>query len=60
MAEAHTTGWRCEVCGAQGTLPHPADVDVYTMVNRVSDAHREASPDCTSGLEKVRVWKVAP
>jgi hypothetical protein len=59
MSGAHRTGWKCEGCGAAGMIPHPANVDVYTMLDNLSHAHHLAAPGCTLNLGKVRVWPVA-
>jgi hypothetical protein len=49
------TVWWCETCCSQGVIALPADTGVYEGFQRITDAHREAEPDCSTGNERVRV-----
>jgi len=47
--------WNCEHCGARGCVEMESAADVCTVIDLIRDDHRERSPKCQFGLQKVRV-----
>lgn len=47
--------WRCEKCGASGSIDHARDATVYEVVEGLREDHQAASPECVWDLAFVRV-----
>lgn len=50
--------WRCEACGASGSILIDAD-DTPPLCVAIADAHTQLSPDCGAGRTHLH-WEAAP
>lgn len=55
-----TTYWWCERCGARGECQMAKHAGVWEGFNTVIEAHDVAMPDCTGGLNAIRVSMEPP
>lgn len=47
--------WFCEMCNANGSVPVETGEDVWSVVNKIRDAHVISSPTCKNPVTKIRV-----
>lgn len=47
--------WKCEKCGATGSIDHARDATVWEVVEGLREDHDAASPDCEWDVRAVRV-----
>ena len=47
--------WLCETCGQSGMVEIEEKEAMFSVVIKICDDHQRLSPECDTGLEKVRV-----
>ncbi len=55
----HEQKWQCERCEGSGTIPVEESEGLMSVVNKIDDAHRNASPKCSVPVSMIRVHRQA-
>ncbi len=50
--------WLCEKCNKSGAVGVFLGDDVFSIINRIEDSHKELSSECNFDVDKVRVVNV--
>lgn len=59
MSTALKQAWECTACKAHGDVPYQYNDDVWTVFQRISEAHASKSPEC-SEANSSRYVRVRP
>lgn len=47
--------WYCENCNRDGVVRYAQHADVMSVANLIRQSHTSVSPDCSTGVNQVRV-----